>query len=359
MDINMSLSNPSWQDMFVKDKSKGELHANSADAKQKGEDYDGQWAAWLEARKRLEKAKQTTAFKGLNLEEVKDYQKPALRRHVQVIAEQVAAAAAAFATPGAETATLTSQSATSTLKTAAYGDATARETTVTAQQAFGENVASKTRAATCTTNAGGTAGKSVLATAACLCLIPNGGTDVKGACAMTLDGSGQWQDSTAAPRDSEIQNLAKYCSGAPAGNSPARTLRTALDSIAGAVIRDATRAHLGAFKSTDCAGQNNKGVCVQLHNGAAAADGGVKKLQWYATLDTLADNLIRRQATQTANTLAKNKIQELVTALKSFIKVTKGEAAPAIAANTPTATAPVPAASCSSYNTNATCPKNN
>nr|ARB51003.1 variant surface glycoprotein [Trypanosoma brucei] len=64
MDITMSLSDPSWQDMFVKDKSKGEWHANAADANQKGKGYEDQWADWLAARKRIKKLSKQPHSKG-------------------------------------------------------------------------------------------------------------------------------------------------------------------------------------------------------------------------------------------------------------------------------------------------------
>nr|AGH60451.1 variant surface glycoprotein 1525 [Trypanosoma brucei] len=310
MDINMSLSNPSWQDMFVKDKSKGELHANSADAKQKGEDYDGQWAAWLEARKRIEKAKQTTAFKGLNLDDLKDYQKQKLRRHVQAVAEQVATAAGNFVPADSEEGKLTSDAVTQTLREAAYSDKKATERDVKTQQAFGSAMTNQARENDCTTNTGGTAGNSVLATEACLCLKPKGGTDVKGACAMTLDGSWTWQNSHAAPTVDDIRKLSKYCNGGTTAQQHGQLLRAAIDNIAASVIKGDADAYLGAFQATNCNGQNNRGVCVELKAGAKDADGGLIKLTWYATLNTLAECLIRREAAEKSNNIATKKFKK-------------------------------------------------
>nr|APD74412.1 variant surface glycoprotein 1125.3022 [Trypanosoma brucei] len=217
----------------------------------------------------------------------------------------------------------------------------------------------KAREADCATTTRGAAGKSVLATAACLCLKPQEGVHVNGACAMTLDGAGTWQDSSTAPLDTEVQQLAKYCNAPTASQPPGQLLRSTLDNLAASVVKGDTDAYLGAFKTANCNGKNTNGVCVELKNGAKDADGGLMKLTWYATLNTLAENLIRREAAETTNNLATKKIQELVAPLKSFIKVTKGEPAPTDAHSTATAPTSVPSTSCSTYKTNTTCPKSN
>nr|CAI77645.1 variant surface glycoprotein Do 2 [Trypanosoma brucei rhodesiense] len=361
MDINMSLSEVSWQNMFVKDKSKGEWHANAAEAKQEGKGYEQSWDKWLNSRQRLKEDAQTTEFKQLKLEDLKPHQKRSLRRHVQAVAEEVANEASGFVGGESTEGQLNAAEATKTLREAAYGAGDTTEAKVTAQQAFGAAMTDQARTATCTTNAQGRAGKSVLATAACLCLKPQEGTQVDGACGMTLDGSGTWRDSAAAPTSADIQNLAKYCAGDGSTNDPGARIKAALTALATSVVRGTTDAHLGAFKTGNCDGKNTGGICVELKNGARAEDGGVTQLGWYEKLNTLADKLIRRQQAQTRNKHAKEKIQKLVTTLKAFIKVTKGEAAPEIAADAPNAKkgAPGPATSCSSYNTNATCHQNN
>ncbi|SCU65751.1 uncharacterized protein TEOVI_000563100 [Trypanosoma equiperdum] len=110
-------------------------------------------------KKKDQKAKQTTAFKGLNLAELKDYQKTNVRQHVQAVAEQVATAASNFVPATSEDAKLTSDDVTPTLRQAAFGDKAATEGGVTIQQAFRSTMNNQARENNCTTTSGGDGGK--------------------------------------------------------------------------------------------------------------------------------------------------------------------------------------------------------
>nr|APD72567.1 variant surface glycoprotein 1125.3 [Trypanosoma brucei] len=324
-EVNMTISTDNWRKMFFKGPGKGDWHTTPESAKQTNKGYEEKWPTWQETAKRLAADAKPPELQKTQVDKLTQSQITAIAQHIHAEADLAERAKSAIVRATRDASAITEDEAAAPLKKAVYGTGPQGRTDVTATQAFGGDIRTGNRADICSTGASGKAKTSVVATAACICLRHNGGSDVQGACTPKTEGGTTWQDSTAAPADGDLQNLAKYCPHRT-NKATAEDLARALGEFTDLITTDSTDGFYGSYKATGCNGKQDGGVCLKIDGYGTGGSSKLKDLTWFSELQALETKITERKNAAQNSKAMTERIRAAADQMKRLIE--RGHSAP-------------------------------
>nr|AGH60933.1 variant surface glycoprotein 357 [Trypanosoma brucei] len=300
--LNMSVATKTWQDMFVSKPEPLELHDDPTKASVKGRGFESSWQDWLAAIKAVKGKQPDEEITNSGFLNLNDGDKSEVRPIMADITRQAEGLIAHFREQTKPETDLTADSITTTLKEAAYGEGTAKATSVTLGQMFGTAPAvGATRETTCKAGNSGANPKSVSAVITCVCYDNAGGpTDP---CIVTKTAATQWNaGASTQPDPAQAQAIIQLCGKQDTFIATAANVEKLILGVTKGITTDGTNGYIGTFKNNNCNGAAANGVCVEIPNYGDGPAAALDKMNWYKkitqALEQLKTTEARRQQAQ-------------------------------------------------------------
>nr|APD73576.1 variant surface glycoprotein 1125.1355 [Trypanosoma brucei] len=304
-DMNMSVAEDSWQDMFKnQDGSNKPWTKRQEEAKQDPADWAEQWPKWTAAagRVRAAKAKADQQDKKTILT-VPDNLRQYARTRLEAALAKVTKLRKRSDELKEKAQKITAQTIKARLNAAMYGTTHGRGQ----YQVSGAGDNHKPQAAQCDDSAEA-GGQSTLAhTLLCLCLSQTADKAAK-PCFPEKQLTADWAavETNIKTAFDEVRKFCQSGAGKPISAAP---IRAAVDTALALVKVQDSHAYLGRFVATDCQGSSNRGSCVQYTNAATATHTKLSELNWVKEMLGAATDIDTTTAAQIENDQAAKAIE--------------------------------------------------
>nr|APD72615.1 variant surface glycoprotein 1125.74 [Trypanosoma brucei] len=288
MRLNMTLSNPKWQQMFVKDAATKTMQNSRPPNLSTHTEWQEYWSSWSKAAEDVLKNVNMKEIEAMKLSALTAEQRAQATTAIRQLAEEVHEITKAQ-TQLAQSLNSVKKPPKHTLKTVVYGSSDKTASTVLNTDAYKSGGESYIAACTGTTEA--IQVKSIVGIIACLCAKADSNPENR-ACGTTVKiATAQWTVSSA-PASTDVTEPLTFCNKATPKKLTASYIKAIIEDLQSAIKIKGNAGILGASETgNSCDGKNNGGLCVKVDDWAANGVVKLGKLTWLQPLETLAEEL--------------------------------------------------------------------
>nr|AGH60269.1 variant surface glycoprotein 1336 [Trypanosoma brucei] len=356
--LNMSISDASWQNMFIETPKPLKLHDAPTKANVGGRGFDDDWKDWKMALAAIKADEPDTDVKNSGLQQLSEAGKAAARLQLAPILQAARAAMHTYRKMPTPTPELTKDKIQKELKLVVYGATAHTSADLTEAEIFGSGSGSN-RQTTCKATGAGTVPyvRTVAAEITCICYDHNAG--LADPCVSTKTPSNKWDAAGKPGQVSQVQDIIKLCGKATQTTLTSSQLTDMLESVKAAITVHTTHGYLGAVKSGSCAGANSDGVCVQIDNYGTDPDAALKALTWYNQLGALQGKLQKLENKVEAARSIRDMLKQNIDTVKHLaLHIKSMPQQPTAAISAPTKTDIATIKNCDKHNDNKTACEN-
>ncbi|SCU71259.1 Trypanosomal VSG domain containing protein, putative [Trypanosoma equiperdum] len=315
LQLNMSLSDESWQKMFSKNGDNKNWHEAKPDGLKDPGGWAEQWTDWLSALKAIKTADGGKHIQKRGFHSLLPEQRQQAAARIKTLTERAGHLMSEYKTQRQAIDAVTDESARKDLNLAAYGQNIATKAAPAVASAFADGGGAN-YAASCETTKSAIKAKSIIATLACICAKADA-NNVDGVCGLPVKLGTTWSVDASAPQAAQLTEPKAYCQPSTAKVLTAAVLEQKITEATNDFKISNADATLGASMSGSCNGKDSGGICVKVTGVVAGGTFEVDKIPWIATLSTLLVKLHNREAAITkANSIASQLQVELVHAYR-------------------------------------------
>ncbi|SCU69515.1 variant surface glycoprotein (VSG), putative [Trypanosoma equiperdum] len=288
MRLNMTLSDPEWQQMFVKDAATKTMHNSIPPNLSTHTEWPEYWSSWSKAAEDVLKNENMKQIEAMKLSALTAEQRTQATTAVRQIAEetlqiqkrkdQLKNVLATVKKPPQET-----------LKTVVYGSSDKTASTVLHTDAYKNGGTDYSTA--CSGTASAIQVKSIAGIIACLCMKADS-SDEPQACGTTVKiNTNTW--TVASPPNAEVvKEPLGFCNRASPPTLNANYIKAIIADLQSAIKIKGNAGILGASETgNSCGGKTTDGLCVKVNDWADNGIIKLTKLTWLQPLETLAEEL--------------------------------------------------------------------
>nr|APD73617.1 variant surface glycoprotein 1125.1405 [Trypanosoma brucei] len=261
LQLNMTISEDPWRLMFRKKADGTEWHEEVFTNYSKHAEWKALWSTWLKSTKQAKEDESAKAvLKKFGGAELTPQQKKALWKRLQPIAARALASIATLEELRKAEESEAAKQVQKTIQEAVYGEAKTSADTLTAGGTKLIKGSGKSNTGAACSGSGSThPASTVVATLLCIC---STSSNQQKACVNPSTPLTQWTDGQDGAV-SKWDELKKHCVVNSRASSVAQEISHRLEAIRASLKSDGTHAYLGAFRQTNCEGDQGNGICVQ------------------------------------------------------------------------------------------------
>nr|AGH61075.1 variant surface glycoprotein 516 [Trypanosoma brucei] len=317
LQLNMTISEDAWRLMFRKKADGTEWHEEMPARYSNHAEWKALWPAWLKSAKAAKDDESAKAvLKRFGGRELTPQQKKALWKRIQPIAARALAAITTLEELRKAEESEAAKQAQKTIQEAVYGEAkTSAETLTTGGTKLIKGSAKSNTGAACSGSGSTHPASTVVATLLCIC---STSSDEQKACVNPSTPLTQWTDGQDGAV-SKWDEFKKHCVVNSQATASGPEIPHRLAAIRESLKSSWGSAYLGAFRQTNCEGDQGNGICVQYTGYDAKTPTAFEAVDWVKNLTKTATAL--EQAEE-----AKKKSAIIGQQTKQEIEATKAEA---------------------------------
>nr|AGH59855.1 variant surface glycoprotein 470 [Trypanosoma brucei] len=315
LQLNMSLSDESWQSIFSKNGDNKNWHESKPDGVADPGGWANSWTVWLNALKAIKATDGEKEIRKRGFHSLLTAQRQQAAARVRTLTARAHHLMSEYKAQRAAIDAINDESARKELNKAAYGQDIATKATPAPATAF-EGGGGSNYGGVCSTPATAIKAKSVIATLACVCAHSDS-SGVDGVCGLPVKPPTQWNVDGTGAAEAQLNQPKAYCPPETTKVLTADELQRRLTAAESYFKIKGTDVTLGASMNGGCDGKNTGGICVKVTGVVEGTEFKKEKIPWIATLSTLLVKLANREAAITkANSIASQLQVELVHAYR-------------------------------------------